>query len=79
MPPDIAQRISQFISGRIDFPFVKKEELMAAFYLFGKKFGVQASEVQDAKDMAKKSVEQVAKDVRLYTSAPKKNGYRIYA
>ncbi len=72
MPPDIAQRISQFISGKKDFPFVKKDELMAAFYLFGKEFGVQASEVQDAKDMAKKSVEQVAKDVRLYTSMPKK-------
>jgi hypothetical protein len=72
MPPDIAHRISLFIAGKLEFPFVKKDELIGAFYLYGKEFGVLQDEVGDAQDMAKKSVEQVAKDVRLYSSTPKK-------
>lgn len=70
MPADIAVRISRFIAGKMDFPFVKKDETMAAFYLFGREYRVPESEVRDAEDIAKKTVEQVAKDVRLYTSMP---------
>lgn len=69
-PSDIAHRISQFMAGKLDFPFVKKDEVMAAFYLFGKEYRVHESEVGDAQDMAKKSVEQVARDVRMYSSMP---------
>lgn len=72
MPEDITQRISLFISGKLDFPFVKGDEIMAAFYLFGREYRVHTSEVPDVEGMAKKSVEQVAKDVRLYTSMPKR-------
>ena len=72
MPPDISHRISLFIAGKLEFPFVKKDEIMGAFYLYGRRFGVQQDEVGDAQDMAKKSVEQVAKDVRLYSSTPNK-------
>jgi hypothetical protein len=70
MPADIIHRISQFVSGMLDFPYVKSDETMAAFYLFGKDYRVHQSEVRDVEDLAKKAVEQVAKDVRLYTSAP---------
>ena len=70
MPPDIANRISKFIAGKMDFPIVKQEETMAAFYLFGKEYRVSESEVRDAENIARKTVEQVAKDVRLYTSMP---------
>ncbi len=70
MPADITQRISQFIAARLDFPFVDKRETMAAFYLYGREYGVQEAEVHDVTGMAKKSVEQVAKDVRLYESMP---------
>jgi hypothetical protein len=72
MPLDIADRITKFIAGKLEFPVVTKEEAMAAFYLFGKDYGVKASEVEQAEDMARKTVEQVAKDVRLYKSMPKK-------
>lgn len=72
MPSDITDRISLFISGRREFPLVRKDELLAAFYLYGREHGVQDSEISDAEDMARKSVEQVAKDVRLYTQSPKK-------
>ncbi len=73
MPPDISSRISKFLAGSLDFPFVNKDELMAAFYLFGKDYGVTGeAEAQNVKDLARKTVEQVARDIRLYTSAPKK-------
>ncbi len=72
MPEDISDRISRFISGTLDFPFVKNDEPMGVFYLFGRKQGVLDNEILDAEDMAKKSVEQVARDVRLYTLSPKK-------
>jgi hypothetical protein len=72
MPQDISRRISQFIAGHIDFPYVKGDEIMAAFYLFGRQHGVQEAELPDVQDMAKKSAEQVAKDVRLYTLNPTK-------
>ena len=70
MPPDISKRISQFIAGRLDFPFVKRDETMAAFYLFGRDHRVQESEIRDVENMARTSVEQVAKDVRLYATTP---------
>ncbi|HKX81410.1 MAG TPA: hypothetical protein VJL54_04075 [Nitrososphaera sp.] len=72
MPPDITNRISQFIAGKLDFPYVRREEVIGAFYLYGREFGVDESEVADAEGMAKKSVEQFARDVRLYTSSPAK-------
>jgi hypothetical protein len=73
MPPDIAQRIARFIAGELDFPFLQKNEVMAAFYLFGKDHGVQGEpDKRDANDLARKTVEQVAKDVRLYSAMPKR-------
>lgn len=73
MPADISRRISLFIADRHDFPIVKKGELMGSFYLFGKDYGVPTvSEARDASDIARKAVEQVAKDVRLYSSNPAK-------
>lgn len=72
MPADISERISRFIAGRLEFPYIRREELIAAFYLYGRNFGVQAGEVRDVEDMARKSVEQVARDVRLYRAMPEK-------
>ena len=70
MPADISDRITRFIAGRLEFPVVRKEEPMAVFYLFGKDYGVKKEEAKQAEDMARKAVEQVAKDVRLYKSMP---------
>ncbi|MEP0824432.1 MAG: hypothetical protein HRF40_03010 [Nitrososphaera sp.] len=73
MPSDISFRVKQFMAGQIDFPFVEKEEIMAAFYLFGKDYGVaDSTEVKAATDIAKSTVEQVARDIRLYSSNPQK-------
>jgi hypothetical protein len=77
MPPDISRRIKTFMAGKVDFPFVKSDEIMAAFYMFGKDYGVPESEIKSATDIAKRTVEQVAKDVRLYAAAPQKMDARF--
>jgi hypothetical protein len=77
MPADISFRIKQFMAATVDFPFIKKDELLAAFYLFGKDYRVAESEVKAATDIAKRTVEQVARDIRLYAAAPQKMDARF--
>jgi hypothetical protein len=73
LPPDISVRIKQFLAGKADFPFLGKDELLAVFYLFGKDYGVIGeSEVNAASDLAKRTVEQVARDIRVYIAMPQK-------
>jgi len=73
MPPDITHRIKQFMAARVDFPFIKKDEMVSAFYLLGKDHGVNGElEINAATDIAKRTVEQVARDIRLYSVTPQK-------
>jgi hypothetical protein len=73
MPPDISFRIKQFMAATVDFPFVKKDELMGVFYILGKNQGIVGeTELKAANDIAKRTVDQVARDIRLYTGTPKK-------
>jgi hypothetical protein len=65
------------MAAKSDFPFVKEDELLAAFYLFGKDYGVSESEAKSATDIAKRTVEQVAKDIRLYIATPQKMDSRF--
>ncbi|HYX71218.1 MAG TPA: hypothetical protein VE732_00485 [Nitrososphaera sp.] len=73
LPPDISVRIKQFMAANVDFPFLEKDELLAVFYLFGKDHEVIGeSEVNAASDLAKRTVEQVARDIRVYIAMPQK-------
>ena len=78
LPQDIAGRITQFIAGRADFPFIKRSEIIGAFYLFGKDYGIAGEqEAKAAANLARGAVEQVARDVRLYTATPNKMDSRF--
>ena len=78
LPPDISVRIKQFMAAKMDFPLVKKNELLAVFYLFGKDYKVIGeSEVSAASDLAKRTVEQVARDIRVYVTMPQKMDARF--
>ena len=73
LPPDISVKIKQFMAAKLDFPLVRRDELLAVFYLFGKDFEVIGeSEVTAASDLAKRTVEQVSRDIRVYTTMPQK-------
>jgi hypothetical protein len=78
LPPDISVRIKQFMASKVDFPFLGKDELLAVFYLFGKDYGVIGeSEVNAASDLAKRTAEQVASDIRVYIAMPQKMDARF--
>jgi hypothetical protein len=78
LPPDISSRIKQFMAAKVDFPFLGKDELLAVFYLFGKDYEVIGeSEVNAASDLAKRTVEQVASDIRVYIAMPQKMDARF--
>lgn len=64
VPPDISHRILAFIDGKIEFPIVRRHELMASFYLFGKDFGINDSELSTAIDLAKRTVRQLVTDIK---------------
>jgi hypothetical protein len=73
LPPDISFRIRQFMAAKADFPFIKKDEVLAAFCLFGKDYGVIGeSEIKAVGDLAKRMVEKMARDIRLYRTMPEK-------
>jgi hypothetical protein len=78
LPPDISVRIKQFMAVKLDFPFLGKDELLAVFYLFGKDYKVIGeSEVNAASDLAKRTVEQVSRDIRVYITMPQKMDARF--
>jgi hypothetical protein len=78
LPPDISFRIKQFMAAKIDFPLLKKNEILAVFYLFGKDDKVIGeSEINAASDLAKRTVEQVARDIRVYITMPQKMDSRF--
>lgn len=70
MPADISARITRFLTGEATFPLIEKDEIIGAFFIFGKDYGVPESEVKEAKDIARRTVEQAAKDARMYASMP---------
>lgn len=70
LPEDISERISSFISGRLDFPFVKKDELISLLYLYGKSNAV-LDHPERVLAIAKKTVETLEKSIEKYKNGPK--------
>jgi hypothetical protein len=69
LPDDISVRILHFIDRKIEFPFIDSAELMACFYLFGKKHGVHGDmEVMIVKDLARKTISQVSSSIRRFAN-----------
>jgi hypothetical protein len=67
LPEDISQRITQFMNGKSNFPFIKKEEIIGVFYLFGKDYGITGqTELLITTDLAKRTIAQLSRDVRTF-------------
>ncbi len=66
LPVDIYERISKFITSDLNFPFVKRDELVGIFFLFGKKYGVKNNlEVLSVKDIARRTIDQLKREVYI--------------
>jgi hypothetical protein len=70
LPEDISERISAFISGKLDFPYVKKDELIAVLYLYGKNSTI-ISHPEKVLTFAKKTVERLEHSIQNYRNSPK--------
>ena len=70
LPEDISERISSFMSGILDFPFVKKDELISLLYLYGKSNAV-LDHPERVLAIAKKTVETLEKSIEKYRNGPK--------
>jgi hypothetical protein len=70
LPEDISERISAFISGKLDFPYVKKDELIAVLYLYGKNSTI-ISHPEKVLTFAKKTVERLEHSIQNYRNGPK--------
>lgn len=70
LPEDISERISSFILGRLDFPYVKKDELISILYLYGKSNAV-LDHPERVLAIAKKTVEILEKSIEKYRNGPK--------
>ena len=73
LPTDLPEKLVSFISGDLDFPLIRRDDIMGAFYLFGKNYGVSGkTEVLAVTDLAKRTIEQVGRNVSLFYRTPNK-------
>ena len=70
LPPDVSRRITRFIAGQTMFPYIRKDEPVGAFFIYGKDHGVKEGEAREARDLAQRTVDQFARDIHMYLSAP---------
>jgi hypothetical protein len=71
IPRDFSYRVLNFINGKTNLPFTQRDELVASFYIFGKDHRVNGQlEITNVKDIARKTMDQVASQVRIYANNP---------
>lgn len=71
IPRDFSNRVLDFINGKTNLPFTQKDEIIASFYIFGKDHKVNGElEITNVKDIARKTMEQIARQVRIYANNP---------
>jgi hypothetical protein len=69
LPRDIQSRILQFIDGKLTFPFVRSDEIVGVFFLFGKKGKItNEMDILSARDLARNGMNQITKEVNLSNS-----------
>jgi hypothetical protein len=71
IPKDFSYRVLDFINGKTNLPFTDKDELVASFYIFGKDNKVNGElEITNVKNIARKTMDQIARQVRIYANNP---------
>lgn len=71
LPRDFPHRVLSFINGKSNLPITQKDEIIATFYIFGKDHKVNGElEITNAKDIARKTMEQLARQIKVLASNP---------
>lgn len=69
MPQEIQSRILQFMDGKLTFPFVRNDEIVGVFFLFGKNGKITNKlDILSARDLARNGMNQITKEVNLCNS-----------
>ena len=63
LPDDIAERISGFIAGKRNFPFVDSDELMCIMYLYGRNNRINEQEIEEVSSLAQHTASQMGQDI----------------
>ena len=72
LPEDTSYRLSEFIAGRQNFPFIRNEEVMCIFYLYGKKNGVgYDKERNEVMNLAENTVTNLRRAIETYNESAK--------
>jgi hypothetical protein len=65
LPDDIAERISGFIAGKRNFPFVDSDELMCIMYLYGRNNMIKEQEIDEVSSLAQHTASQLDKEIDI--------------
>jgi hypothetical protein len=69
LPDDIAERISGFIAGKRNFPFVGPDELMSIMYLYGRNSKIGEGEIAEVSSLAQHTASQMGQEIDIYSNS----------
>ncbi|MDQ3977322.1 MAG: hypothetical protein M3264_12425, partial [Thermoproteota archaeon] len=69
LPDDIAERISGFIAGKLNFPFVGPDELMCIMYLYGRDSRIDESEIEEVSSLAQHTASKLGQEIDIYMNS----------
>ena len=69
LPDDIAERISGFIAGKRNFPFVGPDELMSIMYLYGRNSKIGEAEIDEVSSLAQHTASQMGQEIDIYINS----------
>jgi hypothetical protein len=69
LPDDMAERISEFITGKRNFPFVNPDELVCIMYLYGRNNMVREDEIDEVSSLAQHTASQLGKEIDKYINS----------
>jgi len=73
LPENVSERISAFLCDKQKFPFIRNNELMCIFFLYGKKWKVNGENGhKEAIDLADQTYRKISKDIEAYKNRDSK-------
>jgi hypothetical protein len=65
LPDDIAERISEFIAGKRNFPFLDPDELMCIMYIYGRNNRIKEHEIDEVSILAQHTASQLGQEIDI--------------
>jgi hypothetical protein len=69
LPDDIVERISEFIAGKRNFPFVNADELICLMYLYGRNNRIEKHEIDEVSSLAQHTASNMGQEIDIYMNS----------